>query len=271
MMSIHSIAAGGGSIIRFDGARLRVGPESAGADPGPASYRRGGPLTITDANVLLGRIQPAFFPQVFGAAANQPLDRGIVAQRFDELARRMSARVGRADQTRAESPPGHCKSPSAAWPTPSSASPWRAATTSRATRCSASAARAASMPAWWRTRSACEHVFCHPLAGVLSRLRHGLGRPDRDARGGARAGARRRQASPQRARTRGAPWAARRRAELAASGRRRGARAQRGPRAGALSGHRYRVAVRAAGRHGSDGAAAIRAQFEPPIAGASRS
>jgi len=61
MMSIHSIAAGGGSIIRFDGARLRVGPESAGASPGPASYRRAGPLTITDANVLLGRIQPDSF------------------------------------------------------------------------------------------------------------------------------------------------------------------------------------------------------------------
>jgi 5-oxoprolinase (ATP-hydrolysing) len=66
MLAIETIAAGGGSIIRFDGARLRVGPESAGADPGPACYGRGGPLTITDANVLLGRIQPAFFPRVFG-------------------------------------------------------------------------------------------------------------------------------------------------------------------------------------------------------------
>jgi 5-oxoprolinase (ATP-hydrolysing) len=63
MMSIHSIAAGGGSIIHFDGARLRVGPQSAGATPGPACYRRGGPLTVTDANVLLGRVQPAFFPR----------------------------------------------------------------------------------------------------------------------------------------------------------------------------------------------------------------
>ena len=71
MMSIHSIAAGGGSIVRFDGARLRVGPESAGANPGPASYRRGGPLTVTDANVLLGRIQPRFFPRVFGPAAER--------------------------------------------------------------------------------------------------------------------------------------------------------------------------------------------------------
>jgi 5-oxoprolinase (ATP-hydrolysing) len=66
MMSIHTVAAGGGSIIRFDGARLRVGPESAGANPGPASYRRGGPLATTDANVMLGKIQPAWFPAVFG-------------------------------------------------------------------------------------------------------------------------------------------------------------------------------------------------------------
>ncbi len=89
MMSIHTIAAGGGSIIRFDGARLRVGPESAGAYPGPASYRRGGPLTITDANVVLGRIQPQFFPQVFGPGGNQALDRDLAQQRFAELAERM--------------------------------------------------------------------------------------------------------------------------------------------------------------------------------------
>jgi 5-oxoprolinase (ATP-hydrolysing) len=95
MMSIHSIAAGGGSIIRFDGARLRVGPESAAANPGPASYRRGGPLTITDANVLLGRIQPEFFPRVFGASANESLDADIVARRFTELAQGMTAATGR--------------------------------------------------------------------------------------------------------------------------------------------------------------------------------
>jgi 5-oxoprolinase (ATP-hydrolysing) len=95
MMSIHSIAAGGGSIVRFDGARLRVGPESAGANPGPASYRRGGPLTVTDANVLLGRIQPRFFPRVFGPAADQSLDENIVAQRFAELAQRIADATGR--------------------------------------------------------------------------------------------------------------------------------------------------------------------------------
>jgi 5-oxoprolinase (ATP-hydrolysing) len=95
MMSIHSIAAGGGSIIHFDGARLRVGPDSAGANPGPACYGRNGPLTITDANVLLGRIQPDFFPRVFGPAANAPLDRDVVIQRFAELARRVTDATGR--------------------------------------------------------------------------------------------------------------------------------------------------------------------------------
>jgi len=95
MMRIHSIAAGGGSIIRFDGARLRVGPESAGANPGPACYRRGGPLTITDANVLLGRIQPDYFPPVFGPAGDQPLDGEVVRRCFIELAERMSASTGR--------------------------------------------------------------------------------------------------------------------------------------------------------------------------------
>ena len=96
MLSIHSIAAGGGSIIRFDGTRLRVGPESAGAAPGPACYRRGGPLTITDANVLLGRIQPQYFPQVFGSGADQSLDLAIVQRQFKELADTMSRATGRA-------------------------------------------------------------------------------------------------------------------------------------------------------------------------------
>ncbi|HEX3395177.1 MAG TPA: hydantoinase B/oxoprolinase family protein [Steroidobacteraceae bacterium] len=96
MMSIHSIAAGGGSIVHFDGARLRVGPESAAANPGPASYRRGGPLTVTDANVLLGRIQPPFFPHVFGPFANESLDAERVAALFLELSQRMAHATGRA-------------------------------------------------------------------------------------------------------------------------------------------------------------------------------
>ncbi|MDH5772134.1 MAG: hydantoinase B/oxoprolinase family protein, partial [Rhodospirillaceae bacterium] len=86
MMHIHTVAAGGGSILHFDANRFRVGPDSAGADPGPACYRRGGPLTVTDCNVMLGRIQPRFFPNVFGPNANQPLDSEIVNELFSKLA-----------------------------------------------------------------------------------------------------------------------------------------------------------------------------------------
>ncbi len=86
MMGIHTVAAGGGSILGFDGARFRVGPESAGAHPGPASYRRGGPLSVTDANVMVGKIQPAHFPKVFGHSANEALDGDAVAQKFGTLA-----------------------------------------------------------------------------------------------------------------------------------------------------------------------------------------
>jgi 5-oxoprolinase (ATP-hydrolysing) len=96
MMSIHTVAAGGGSILSFDGARLRVGPESAGANPGPASYRRGGPLAVTDANVMLGKIQPAHFPRVFGPAADEALDREAVVVKFEAMAAEVRARTGRA-------------------------------------------------------------------------------------------------------------------------------------------------------------------------------
>ncbi len=95
MMSIHTVAAGGGSILGFDGARLRVGPESAGANPGPASYRRGGPLTVTDANVMLGKISAAHFPKVFGARGDEALDRDIVAAKFEAMAAEVRARTGR--------------------------------------------------------------------------------------------------------------------------------------------------------------------------------
>jgi 5-oxoprolinase (ATP-hydrolysing) len=95
MMSIHTVAAGGGSLLSFDGARLRVGPQSAGANPGPASYRRGGPLATTDANVLLGKIQPAHFPAVFGPAANEPLDRDVVVAKFQALAETVAQASGR--------------------------------------------------------------------------------------------------------------------------------------------------------------------------------
>lgn len=87
MLSIHTVAAGGGSILHFDGSRYRVGPDSAGADPGPACYRNGGPLAVTDANVMLGRIQPAHFPSVFGAAGDEPIDVEVVRTKFAELAK----------------------------------------------------------------------------------------------------------------------------------------------------------------------------------------
>jgi 5-oxoprolinase (ATP-hydrolysing) len=100
MMAINTVAAGGGSILHFDGARLRVGPESAGADPGPACYRRGGPLTVTDANVCVGKIQPAHFPPIFGPDADQRLDADVVRSRFDALAREVDQATGLARDPR---------------------------------------------------------------------------------------------------------------------------------------------------------------------------
>lgn len=90
MMQIHTVAAGGGSICRFDGSRFRVGPQSAGANPGPACYRKGGPLTVTDCNLFLGRIDPAFFPAVFGADGDQPLDSDAARARLEEVAAALS-------------------------------------------------------------------------------------------------------------------------------------------------------------------------------------
>ncbi|AEY88092.1 hydantoinase/oxoprolinase [Streptomyces hygroscopicus subsp. jinggangensis 5008] len=94
MLDIHTVAAGGGSVLHFDGSRYRVGPDSAGADPGPACYRAGGPLTVTDANVMLGRIQPAHFPAVFGPGGDQPLDAALVRDRFTALAREIHEHTG---------------------------------------------------------------------------------------------------------------------------------------------------------------------------------
>jgi 5-oxoprolinase (ATP-hydrolysing) len=98
MMSIHTVAAGGGSILSFDGSRFRVGPQSAGANPGPASYRRGGPLAVTDANLLLGKIQPAWFPKVFGPSGAEPLGLETVRDQFRDLA----SRSGRSSEDVAE-------------------------------------------------------------------------------------------------------------------------------------------------------------------------
>ncbi|MFW6076818.1 MAG: hydantoinase B/oxoprolinase family protein [Hyphomicrobiales bacterium] len=89
MMRIHTVAAGGGSILHYDGARFRVGPDSAGANPGPTCYRRGGPLAVTDANVMLGKVNAAHFPKVFGPKGDQPIDTDAVAEAFSELAERI--------------------------------------------------------------------------------------------------------------------------------------------------------------------------------------
>jgi 5-oxoprolinase (ATP-hydrolysing) len=94
VLAINTIAAGGGSILFFDGSRYRVGPESAGSNPGPACYRRGGPLTVTDANVMLGKIHPQYFPSVFGLDGNLPLDKDIVIQKFTQLAQEIQAVTG---------------------------------------------------------------------------------------------------------------------------------------------------------------------------------
>ena len=89
MMLIHTVAAGGGSILHSDESRFRVGPDSAGADPGPLAYRRGGPLTVTDANVMTGKLQPNLFPHIFGPCQDEPLDRRAVVKAFHALAREL--------------------------------------------------------------------------------------------------------------------------------------------------------------------------------------
>jgi 5-oxoprolinase (ATP-hydrolysing) len=100
MMLIHTVAAGGGSIVHFDGARFRVGPDSAGANPGPMCYRRGGPLALTDANVMVGKLIPEFFPKIFGPAQDQPLDSAAVRTAFTQLARDIGD--GRAPEAAAD-------------------------------------------------------------------------------------------------------------------------------------------------------------------------
>ena len=96
MMNIHTVAAGGGSVVSFERGRFRVGPESAGANPGPACYRRGGPLTVTDCNVLLGKLNPDYFPKVFGPDGDQPLDAAVVQEKFHGLAAEVAEATGRA-------------------------------------------------------------------------------------------------------------------------------------------------------------------------------
>ena len=170
MMKIHTVAAGGGSICTFDGTRFRVGPESAGANPGPASYRRGGPLAVTDCNVMVGKLDPALFPRVFGPGGDEPLDAIIVRERFAAL--RSNGPPANARRRR-RSPTASCGSRSRTWPTRSSTSRCSAATTSPSTRCAASAAPAGST---LRGRRCARHdAGVHPsVAGVLSAYGMGL-------------------------------------------------------------------------------------------------
>jgi 5-oxoprolinase (ATP-hydrolysing) len=173
MMGIHTIAAGGGSIIRFDGSRLRVGPQSAGADPGPACYRRGGPLTVTDANLLLGRIHPEHFPKVFGPDGRQPLDRSLVESGFGELALRMSASAGFAI-SREEAAAGALRIAVG-----SMANAIKRISVARGydvTRYTLQCFGGAGGQHACQVADALgmEHIFCHPLAGVLSALGMGL-------------------------------------------------------------------------------------------------
>ena len=106
MMNIHTVAAGGGSILFFKDGRFQVGPESAGANPGPACYRRGGPLTVTDCNVMLGKLSPAHFPSVFGPDADQPLDTDVVRAKFEALASEIAKKTGEAVKTPEETAEG---------------------------------------------------------------------------------------------------------------------------------------------------------------------
>ena len=148
MMRIHTVAAGGGSILHFEAGRFRAGPDSAGANPGPACYRRGGPLTVTDANVMLGKLQPDFFPAIFGPDQDQPLDAETVRDKLPILRRRSATR------RRSRSPKVSSPSPSKTWPTPSRRFPCSAATTSPIICSTVSAAPADSTLAWSPTRSA---------------------------------------------------------------------------------------------------------------------
>ena len=191
MMAIHTVAAGGGSILAFDGARFRVGPESAGANPGPACYRRGGPLTVTDANLALGKIQPAFFPRVFGPRGDEALDGDVVAARFAALAGEIAAATGKDDRAgggrrglrrhrrrqhgqRDQEDLGRARL---------RRHPLHAAVLRRRRR-------PARLPG---RRRAGDGARLHPSARRRAvGLRHGPGRPDRDAPGRARAAARRR-------------------------------------------------------------------------------
>ena len=151
MMLIHTVAAGGGSILHFDGARFTVGPDSAGANPGPGRYRRGGPLTVTDANVMVGKLQPGLLPDDLRAGQDEPLDADA---RRAPSSRRSPAEIGDGRSRRGGGRRLHPHRGREHGGRRSRRSRCSAAMTSPATRCNVSAGRAASMPASWPTRLA---------------------------------------------------------------------------------------------------------------------
>jgi 5-oxoprolinase (ATP-hydrolysing) len=159
MLDVHTIAAGGGSILAYRDGRFAVGPASAGADPGPACYGRGGPLTLTDVQVLLGRLRADTLPAVFGPEGRARIDTRIVAEKFAALAARAASQVaGAAPRKRWRN--RFSRSVSSRWPMPFARSPRAAGSMRPTSRCSASAAPPVSMPAAWRAPRACDASWC---------------------------------------------------------------------------------------------------------------
>ena len=193
MMQIHTVAAGGGSILLFDGARFRVGPESAGANPGPACYRRGGPLTVTDANVMLGKLQPDFFPRVFGPTATSRSTPTVVARRIRGARRRRSRAPTGDERTPEEVAEGFLHIA-----VENMANAIKEISIQRGydvTGLHALLLRRRRRPACLPRRRRARHdARLHPSAGRRALgLRHGPRRPARAARAGGRGAARRRR------------------------------------------------------------------------------
>ncbi len=253
MMSIHTVAAGGGSILHFDGARLRVGPDSAGANPGPACYRRGGPLAVTDANVMLGRIQPDYFPRVFGPRADEPLDAAIVRDKFAALAQQISRATGQtksAEEVAAgflEIAVGNMAEAIKRISVQRGHDVTRYTLTVFGGAGGQHACAVADQLAMTR-------IFAHPLAGVLSA--YGMGLADQSAmreRAIETATRRRRSARPGQGTRRTG-----RRGARGVDRARRGARARRGPAARALALRRNRFGAHRRARHARRHAGAVR-------------
>ena len=232
MMKIHTVAAGGGSILHFDGARFRVGPDSAGADPGPACYRRGGPLAVTDANLMTGKLIPDFFPKVFGPRGDEPLDDEIVRERFAALARDIGD--GREPEAVADGFLAIAVAKMAeAIKTISVARGYDV--TRYALNCFGGAGGQHACDV--ADALAITTVLIHPLSSLLSAYGMGLADITRPARARGRGAARRRRARPRRPRRR----RARRRGGRGSrgAGRRAGGDQGPSPRAIALCGLRY--------------------------------